>query len=399
MKVALIGNMNNNNFAVMRYLRDLGVDAYLLITDDDGIKSNAHFIPENDTINIERWRAYIKKVPIGVYRSVFRQSSTEIQTILQEYDFLIGSGMTPVIVQKARRKLDLFYPYTVGVEFISDSSFKHQRNRLKKKYIKLIFRYLIGQYLKILMKRGLTNCSKIITTELEVTGKTLNELGLKYDALDIPMLYNKENFNELPSNEKNIFNNQYDLVLFSHVSHVTGKNKSPILESLKLIKQKSEKNIVLFLVEYGSTIENTKSEIKRLEIEDKIVWIKPGSRVEIIKKLINVDIGFGEFEGYMWGGCGWEFLASGVPFFHYIKMNQKEFNDILNYPMPPIFNTISPEDICEKILYYCENKVELNKISIEMKEWFDLYGGIGLAKKWKSLIELIYQNNKNEITQ
>ena len=213
------------------------------------------------------------------------------------------------------------------------------------------------------------------------------------------MLYNKENFNELPSNEKNIFNNQYDLVLFSHVSHVTGKNKSPILESLKLIKQKSEKNIVLFLVEYGSTLENTKSEIKRLEIEDKIVWIKPGSRVEIIKKLNNVDIGFGEFEGYMWGGCGWEFLASGVPFFHYIKMNQKEFNDILNYPMPPIFNTISPEDICEKILYYCENKVELNKISIEMKEWFDLYGGIGLAKKWKSLIELIYQKNKNEITQ
>ena len=113
MKVALIGNMNNNNFAVMRYLRDLGVDAYLLITDDDGIKSNAHFIPENDTINIERWRAYIKKVPIGVYRSVFRQSSTEIRTILKEYDFIVGSGLVPFFVYKAGRKLDLYYPYTV----------------------------------------------------------------------------------------------------------------------------------------------------------------------------------------------------------------------------------------------------------------------------------------------
>jgi hypothetical protein len=399
MKVALIGNMNNNNFAVMRYLRDLGVDAYLLITDDDGVKSNAHFIPENDTLNLNIWNAYIKQVPLGVYRSIFRQSSREIRTILKEYDFLIGSGLVPFFVYKAGRKLDLFYPYTVGVEFISDASFKHQKNRFKKKYIKLIFRYLIGQYFKMLMRKGLRNCSKIITTEIEVTGKTLNQLGLEYQALDIPMLYNREKIDEYTSTENEILSYSYDLVLFSHVSHVAGKNKNPILESLKLIKEKSKKNIILFLVSYGSQIENTQREIRRLGIEDKIIWIDPVSRVEIMKKLNCVDIGFGEFEGYMWGGCGWEFLASGVPFFHYSKLNEQEFQDKLNYPMPPIFNTKSPEEICEKLLYYSENKIELKKISQQMKDWFDLYGGIGLAKKWKSLIELIYYTNKNEITQ
>ena len=31
MKVALIGNMNNNNFSIMRYFRDLGIDAHLIL--------------------------------------------------------------------------------------------------------------------------------------------------------------------------------------------------------------------------------------------------------------------------------------------------------------------------------------------------------------------------------
>ena len=64
MKIALIGNMNNNNFSIMRYFRDLGADAHLLIYSNDGVGSLSHFTPESDTFNIEKWQAFIHKTDI-----------------------------------------------------------------------------------------------------------------------------------------------------------------------------------------------------------------------------------------------------------------------------------------------------------------------------------------------
>ena len=43
-KIALIGNVNNNLFALMRHLRDLGYDAHLFHRPE-----NDHFQPKADT--------------------------------------------------------------------------------------------------------------------------------------------------------------------------------------------------------------------------------------------------------------------------------------------------------------------------------------------------------------
>ena len=61
MKVALVGNMNNNNFALLRYLRDLGVDAHLLLFDNE----IGHFVPEHDTWQLAKWQPFIHALPFG----------------------------------------------------------------------------------------------------------------------------------------------------------------------------------------------------------------------------------------------------------------------------------------------------------------------------------------------
>ena len=38
MKIALLGNMNNNNFAIMRHLRSIGLDAYLILMNNEKAK-------------------------------------------------------------------------------------------------------------------------------------------------------------------------------------------------------------------------------------------------------------------------------------------------------------------------------------------------------------------------
>ena len=65
MRVALLGNTCNNNFALMRYLRDLGVDAHLLLYSNEGIEgNNIHYSPEYDTFHFNKWKVYIHRLPV-----------------------------------------------------------------------------------------------------------------------------------------------------------------------------------------------------------------------------------------------------------------------------------------------------------------------------------------------
>jgi hypothetical protein len=151
MKIGLIGNMNNNNFALLRYFHEIGVEADLLLMVDDGIGPLSHFAPESDTWDIKKWEAYIKRLSVSnrfvsaignkfPWSLLFwikyialrlRKSNHAVQTALpdlkkirqelQPYDKLIGSGVTPALLKQVGRKLDIFYPYSSGVEWLSDA--------------------------------------------------------------------------------------------------------------------------------------------------------------------------------------------------------------------------------------------------------------------------------------
>ena len=83
MKIAIIGNMNNNGFALMRYFRDLGADAHLLLYANDSIDTLSHFKPEDDAWDYSKWAPYVHQTPIinsiytganGVWSSLFSKS-------------------------------------------------------------------------------------------------------------------------------------------------------------------------------------------------------------------------------------------------------------------------------------------------------------------------------------
>ena len=60
MKVAILGNMNNNGFAIMRYLLDQGVDVDLILFDSDYLKGSEHFGIEKDTWYKEKYKKNVK---------------------------------------------------------------------------------------------------------------------------------------------------------------------------------------------------------------------------------------------------------------------------------------------------------------------------------------------------
>ena len=76
MKIAVLGNMNNNGFALMRYLRDIGQEADLLLFDDDEDNYSSHFSLKADTWHLEKWKKYVKKSQLQiVMQFLYRKNS------------------------------------------------------------------------------------------------------------------------------------------------------------------------------------------------------------------------------------------------------------------------------------------------------------------------------------
>ncbi len=119
---------------MMRYFRDLGRDAHLLLWADDGEGVMDHFAPEHDTWCIEKWRPFIHRISvansivtlIGDPRTLTWPASRE-QIIKQfaGYDAYIGSGYAPAILDRAGIRLDVFYPYATGVEGVGTPSIRN----------------------------------------------------------------------------------------------------------------------------------------------------------------------------------------------------------------------------------------------------------------------------------
>ena len=119
MKIALLGNMNNNNFSLMRYFRDLGEDAHLFLYSTDGVGTLSHFKPQDDSIEFDKWAQFIHYLDFEEsYRSLFIDpirltrpvNTNKVKYIFKNFDILIASGLTPAILDRCGLKLDIFYP-------------------------------------------------------------------------------------------------------------------------------------------------------------------------------------------------------------------------------------------------------------------------------------------------
>lgn len=393
-KVAFIGNMNNNNFSLMRYLRDMGVDAHLLLMQNDFTKSQAHFAPEYDTFKIEEWKPYIHYLNYSSRYALFFRSKKKLLDDFKPYNILIGSGSIPAIMHKCGLKLDIFYPYGTGIEFVGTPVIRSGQKSLRF-YKKMMYKYY--RYVSI---KGIKSSRICLNSELSLTKQTFEEIGVDFKKISIPMVYNKErNTNLIISDKiKNVLNdiNKYRLKLFCHASHLPVKNKKPIIMGYKKFLERTKKrDSVLIFLDYGTAVEATKRFIEEAGITQNVLWLKKLSRKEIAYILSYISMGFSEFKGIMWGGTGWEFMSTGVPFFHYYNITVHDYEKEYGIPMPKFINTDSSEEICKHLINYSKNPQPYKKMGNELKYWFNNYGGKGLAEKYRDLIVQIYKDKRS----
>ncbi len=399
MKVALVGNMNNNFFSLMRYFRDLGVDAHLLMFSDE----TAHFLPENDTWQIDRWKPYIRTLDLeNTEWGLITTPAEKVKKALVGYDAYIGCGITPAYFYRAGLRLDMFIPYAYGIEF-----YGYHKVNLRRPWREMAF-----QAAKFWQERGMKfRTDHIITCDkTPYNRRVFRKLGIEPVWLPTPMVYNREEIREDSLSprlkEAVALFKERDVVLFSHVSHkwkkiprdwnnISIKSNDVLIRGFaEFVMTKTSQSPLMVLIEYGYDVMHSKTLIKELGIEDRVYWLPLLSRKEIMYLLEYVDLGGAELGGVMWGGTGWEFLSKGVPFFQNLEMTEEGFLEMTGAPMPPFLNVKKESEICNTMIDFVRHQDIYKKIGHDLKIWFDKYNGISLTQKFNEL--LMHSDNLNQ---
>lgn len=411
LRIAIIGNMNNNGFSIMRYFRDLGFNAYLLPYSTDGNGNLSHFSPEADTWDIDRWKPFIR--PLGIpnsSRGIMQASLSNVwpsqlkKDLLLNYDFFIGTGAAPAMFEAMNLKLDIFYPYGVGIEFYGDFEF------LKGAKLSLL-RSLVYGYIRRLQSKGIRKTRHCINPEMSITKDSFEEIGRSFLRLSVPVVYNREKNTQallhprISSVIKQL--QSYDLSIFScsrlrwdksTLISLMGENWKSASKNndwlfiglAQFIHENPEARPVLVCVEYGPDIEATKKLIDDLGISQNIIWLPILQRKEIMSLLQACDIGVGEFRsdpGVIWGGTGWEVLSCGKPLLQSFNFSDASFESEFGYPPPFMLDVKSCQDVTTHLSTLYNDVDRFDVIHNKVSEWFERYNGIGLAKQWLDLLE------------
>jgi glycosyltransferase involved in cell wall biosynthesis len=436
MKIGLIGNMNNNNFALMRYFRDLGADAHLMLYANDGRNTLSHFTPEADTWNIEKWSPYIHRlnilngefsvvgrmettksygVPIAILKSIIRKmrgfddhwrapSLSFLKSELAGYNYYIGSGISPALFEKIGWQLNLFYPYSTGIEFYSSPEF------MLKLSSKNCFMKSTALTVKELQSKGIQNSSACLNSETGQTSYAFETLGVKALPLTIPAIYVEDeafpNGEQLAQLERLVVKSPVSGELFFiHSARLFWKKPANYSEGMwvtenknndwfirafaEFLKLRPTVKATLALIEYGPDVDVTKALVSELGLGKRIIWLPKMQRKQLIWILRRSSASVGEFyttPNTIWGGTGWEALATGTPLIQGFKFENGAFEKIFGYPPPPILTVASEADIVKQLLFASDNSNKLCEIGKQSKEWFQRYNGISMAKQWLDVL-------------
>ena len=437
MKVALIGNMNNNFFSILMYLRDMNIDATLYLFKNDGIDDASHFSCESDTFEIDKWRDYIKRTEIFNSQSQvisyyagfnilfillyvflklissskanwFRPSKFFLKKYIRKkfskYDVIIGTGNIPSLFYLAGLNLDIYAPYSFGLEYfncVNTNRLLNSKNILIRYFAKKIRRF---QY------NGFKN-SKILNTQFGITLETLNSYNLEYLPIDYPMVYLSKNHLKLASIEDRYsFSSldNYDFIVLSHSRHLwvkpdnenitfekwneyENKNNDWLIFSFsKLVKKYPEKKLLLILIDYGRDATHTRKLCENLNLNNNVMWLPKLERKYILQLISKVNVVATDFytgKGIMWGGAGWETLIMGKPFIVGFNFTNNSFEEYFDFPPPDLLPVKEENDIYIHLEHLLNDETFQIKNGEKNKDWFYKYNGYEITKRWIEILK------------
>lgn len=400
-KIALIGNMNNNHFAILRYLVNFQIDAHLFL-----FKSEInHFLPENDTWEIDRYKCRIHNLECGIpMKDIFLFNFLEFRKF-RKYNIIIGCGLSPFYMALLGMKLDIFIPY-------GSDLYEAPFHKFKLDSPKNLVHEIFGQiFLRRFQKMGIRLSRKIVVFDFAKTyAFAISKLCVNIQKLHIPMVFlENDTFVVFPqtlldklSRIKNNFvimqhSRQYWYSSIDSAIAEDMKHNSLLIQAISKLVEKGHHNIRCIFSEYGPDFNRSKELIQNLGLDEYFVWLPKISRKFLLKILKDyVDIGADQFGGSYFGGTGYEVLACGKPLMNSVNIDPKKYEEITGVDFPPIINVSTPEEIAEKISFYMGAPEALASLAQRSKLWFDKNCGVGLIDDYLEMFNEVVDEKRKE---
>jgi hypothetical protein len=372
MRIALIGNMNNNFFALLRYLLDMGLDAYLLLQENE----LSHFTPNDDCYDLKNYENRIIKVNWGSYKKIFFTNT--FKKDVAAYDVIIGSRAIPAYCKKNNVALNLYIPTGDDIQKLPFFNGFNPKNFIKWLLVASLQRKGIQKAKAVLWDKT-NEIGEQKFASLEIEGTRL-EVG-------IPMLYWPEYTHQnIEKQKQHILNyvlfeklrEKHDLIVVHHCRHSWSNisesdwahdkaNNRLFTAFAKIVKEKVYKNPLIITLEYGKDVALTKKLIDDLGIKENIQWMPLTSRKEIMAMIFFCDIVAGEFKNSWFSyGVVYEAMCMKKPIMHH-RNNSLYSNKNSLYSM---LHAETEEEIYETIKGFKANSTSYEKIGQKGYEWF-----------------------------
>jgi hypothetical protein len=399
-RVALIGNMNNNMFALTRYLIDNGYDAHLFYRE-----TSPHFNPKADTFSLD----YLS----FCYEVNWFQFSTRIEAIphikkqLIGYNFFIGQGDEAAYAVMAGIKFDVYYPY--GSDFYKYAWLPQNYSLLKILYGKVrrstpIKESLIGSNAKFIRKAIVESKFVLFDKTNDEIERKLADLNIQGKLMNIPMpflyllAYDKDiNWDVHWKNEIKKLREQNEFLILYHgrqewitakkskLNPYTNKNTDFLIEGYaKFCKLRSNNKTALIMIEYGNDVAYSKRLIDDLNISKNVIWLPVMYRKDLMYLISQVDVCCGEFnQSYLTFGTIIESMSMAKPVIHHRddSLYSEAYTELY-----PLYNARTPDEITIQIDCAFSNPNGRVQMGLDAKKWVKKYF---IDKPLKTLLELI----------
>lgn len=373
MRVAFVGNTNNNHFAMARYLRERGVECDVLSFRHEA----PHFHPSADTYDLE-FMAYCRTLSWG---SPATWRSLRPETVLKDlggYDYLVGCGVAPAACDLIDRPLDIFVPY--GADIFSMT-----------RYCMVSPHRLPSIWSAVAAQRRGIGRSRVF--QMDETNAIYEGLWTRYRGsserwrFGLPMVhtgtYQPDRMHEVES--RTHWSTQFrevrqgcDIMLLYHARHVWGgspedpgqKGTDRLLHGLAHFKARHpDIRIGLVTLEYGSDVAKSKALIEHLDLGDVVHWFPRMYRKDVMVAVALADIVAAEFaNSWISSGVIYEALAMGRPLLGY---RQDELYADRYETLYPMMNARTADDIAELLTQYAAAPDEFRSMGLEGRMWYE----------------------------
>ncbi len=340
--VAILGNMNNLGFVWMRYIQELGYKVDLYLFENDCSFGLEHFSPQNDCVAFDEYEENIHQTNIRnglvsvttiieFFRFTFKYRFNPFKLVkaYSEFiknknkivgaDFVITMGIGPAFLLRFNRKVDLFFPYGLGVDNVETDLINNSAKSNN------VFRRCLGRYAKQSQIKALKISKLNIISDLGLNAAAMEKHGIHYKHDFMPLLYIDQQF------ELSGYNKSASFSFIHHGRHYwvndegyeesvwqsRSKNTNFIVEGFyKFVTLNPDAKVKLKLVEYGKDVRQTKQLISKYGLDNYVEWSGLLNKEELLKYIKSSTVGVGEFyqtPDTHWGCAGWEVLGMGKP--------------------------------------------------------------------------------------